>query len=109
MRLEFHGVVSIGDAYRVSDDDCDIGAIHIGDVDVVDEIAEEKWNGKTLKVTLDGTEIANGQCVAEFGWGYSEWTPIDPDVLYVGECNLISELRAKEGKSVVLVVDDCEG
>lgn len=107
MRLEFSGVVSLGDGYRVSDDGHN-GAVRIGDVDVVDEIAEERWNGKSLKVTLDGEEIANGECVAELGWGYSEWTPIDWDLLAVGECNLLVQLCAKEGKSVFLVVDDGE-
>ena len=107
MRIEFSGVVSLGDGHRTSDDDYN-GAMRIGGVDIVDEVAEEKWNGKSLKVMLDGEEVANGECIAELGWGYSEWTPIDWDCLNVGECDLLSRLYSREGQSVVLVIDDGE-
>ena len=104
MRLEFSGVVSVGDEYRVYDEH-DPGAIRIGNVDIVDAIAEEKFSDE-VKVTLNGEEIANGRCVTLTGWGYSEYTPMESDSLSVGECDLIERLQKLVGQSVVLIVED---
>ncbi len=103
MRLEFKGVVGLGNPYRCDSGDVD-GAIHIGDADVVDAIAEEKWTPPLL-VTLNGKQIANGDCIAVTGWGYSEWTPMDSDELSVGDCDLIERLQALDGQEVHLVIE----
>lgn len=105
-RLEFRGKVSCGDGCRVSYDEVS-GAVHIKGIDVVDAIAEESWT-KNVRVILDGNEVANGHLVAEVGWGYSDWTPMDSDEVLVGECNLVDQLQVLEGQSVHLIVEDVE-
>jgi hypothetical protein len=106
MRLELKGLVATGDPCRVSECGELDGHIHIDDTDLVDAIAEEKWDLDGTKVYLDGKEIANGRLVADTGWGYSEYTPMDPDSLRVGECDLLELLDALEGEHVSLLITD---
>lgn len=107
MRLEFRGTVGTGNPYRQAYEGDLNGAVHIGDIDLVDAIAEEKFV-PPVKVTLNGKEVANGDCIAEHGWGYSEYTPMDPDVLSVGECDLIEQLEALKGQEVHLLIEDSQ-
>lgn len=105
MRLELSGILTVGDPCRVSDDDSDNGAIHIGGVDLVDEVAERAW-GDNVTVSVNGRQIGEGAIVADLGYAYSEWTPIDNDRLEVGSRDLLDDLRALDGKSVSVVVTD---
>lgn len=105
MKLTFKGEVTTGDPYRVqSDSEC--GAIHVGGVDVVDEIAEQKFG--SASVLCNGERIASGCCVSDLGWGYSSWTPMETDTLAVGGFDLIGFLEDKAGQSVELVITDEE-
>jgi len=81
------------------------GAIRIGGEDVVDEIAEQKWD-KAVRVLLNGELVANGNVVTELGYGYSEYTPVESDELNVGACDLIERLEALVGQEVTLVIED---
>jgi hypothetical protein len=104
MRLEFKGIVETGDAFRVSEVNAH-GAIWIGGVNVVDEIAEQKW-AEAVRVLLNGELVANGNVVTELGYGYSEYTPVESDELNVGACDLIERLEALVGQEVTLVIED---
>ena len=106
MRKAWSGVVTVGDGYRCFDGQ--MGKIFIGGDDIVDDIAEERW-GPKARVFLNGGEIANGAAVTEIGWGYSEYTPIDYDVLSVGKCDILDILDEMEGQIATLVIDDFEG
>lgn len=106
MRVEFAGTVELGDECRLERLGLN-GAIHIGGVDIVDAIAEEKF-GKYVNVYLNGEYIANGEVVTATGWGYSEYTPMDEDRLLVGDCDLIDRLNDLEGEDVRLVIESYE-
>jgi len=99
MRLEFNGPVTEGDPYRCFDESD--GAIRIGGVDIVDEIAEAKW-GTDVRVILDGEVLANGKAVTTLGWGYSEWTPMEEDSFSVGECDVLDRLKDKTTAHLVI-------
>lgn len=107
MRLEFTGIVQCGHRYRQADMGDLNGAIHIGEVDLVDEIAEEAWSNN-VRVILNGEVLANGNVVTETGWGYSEYSPIDSDKIEIGECDLLERLEALEGQEVIVVIEDVE-
>lgn len=105
--LRFEGVVQNGDYCRVSDGDSDDdlnGAVHIGGVDVVDTIQETKF---TTPVTVGiADETFDGDLFVETGWGYSEYTPMDPDVLKVGGHDLLEILSRYEGKSITVWISE---
>ena len=103
-QLRFEGKVKTGDGYRVYEDE-EPGVIHIGGVDIVDEIAEQKWTDN-VRVILNGKQIANGRAVTATGWGYSEYTPMETDEAAVGDCDLLERLESLEGETVVLVIED---
>lgn len=105
-KIVLSGAVVTGDPYRNQDDPDRLdGAIHIGEDDLVDEILEFKWSDN-VRVTLNGEIIATGSTVAEAGWGYSEYTPMDEDVAKVGDCDLIQRLKDLEGQHVHLCIED---
>lgn len=106
-RIHLTGVVACGDKYRVSYGEEDNGAIFINETDLVDEVAEHKWS-EFVRVILNGKRLANGQVVAETGWGYSEYTAVDEDQVFIGHCNLLSELEDLEGSRVDLIIEDYE-
>ena len=108
MKLEFKGIVSQGDASRCDDEFPDpykVGAVYIGDLDVVDEIVDQPW-GDNVRVFLNGAEVANGKVVGMRGYGYSHWTPMEGDEVSAGDCNLIEVLCKLAGQEVTLVVED---
>lgn len=105
--LRFEGLVQNGDycrvAYGDSDDDLN-GAVHIGGVDVVDAVDEAKF---TKPVTVGiADETFDGDLFVETGWGYSEYTPMDPDVLKVGGHDLLEILSRYEGKSITVWISE---
>lgn len=103
--LKFEGVVTLGDPWRVSygDDEKD-GSVWIGDSDVVDLIDEQKFTSKVTVGIADQT--FDGDLFVETGWGYSEYTPMDPDVLKVGSHDLLEILQRHEGKSIKMWVSE---
>jgi hypothetical protein len=109
MRLKFKGIVTSGDDCRVSEVD---GAIHIGGVDVVAKMS--KHSGRFTFGVAD--ERFDGDLFVEMWWGYSEWTPMEADVLKVGDHDLIEILRRYEGKEITMfafnepsnILDDSE-
>ena len=68
-------------------------------------VAEEKF-GDDVTVTLNGEVVANGHLVAQIGYGYSEYTPVETDKIDVGNCDLIDQLYGLENQAVVLVIED---
>jgi hypothetical protein len=102
--LKFQGKVATGDRCRVAYEDEQDGWIYIGDRDLVEEVARTKWAGP-VTVAI-GDDRFSGDLVAEEGWGYSEYTPMDPDELKVGPHNILEILDGHEGEEVTVWVAD---
>lgn len=101
--LRFEGEVTLGDTFRVYDDE-EPGAIRIGGIDLVDAVDEAKF---TKPVTVGiADENFDGDLFVETGWGYSEYTPMDPDVLKVGGHDLLDILSRYEGKSITVWISE---
>jgi hypothetical protein len=98
------GVVEEGDACRC-DYDRPEGAVLINGQDVLDRIRSVFHGDKKVIVGVMD-ELFSGDLFIENGWGYSEYTPMDPDVMKVGDHDLIDILLRHEGKKVTLVVSD---
>jgi hypothetical protein len=105
-QLKFVGMVELGDPCRCCryDDEGFNGAVMIRGRDVVGEIRDAKFKGKVTVGIAD--ESFNGDLFVETGWGYSEYTPMDPDVLKVGGHDLLEILRRYEGQRVTVWVSD---
>lgn len=105
--LKFEGVVTLGDSYRVSYEgypDEKNGAVWIGESDVVTEIEDANF---TTPVTVGiADETFDGDLFVDTGWGYSEYTPMDPDVLKVGGHDLLEILSRYEGKSITVWISE---
>jgi hypothetical protein len=98
------GEVALGDGYRCSaDQDEKCGSVHIGDIDIVDQIHEHKWQHDVVAL-VNGVVVATGAAVTEVGWGYSEYTPMDEDVLQIDGVSLLDVLRQYAGKDVTLEI-----
>lgn len=102
---KFEGQVHVGDPYRVSGhlDGLD-GAIWIGHDDLVFELDNTNFDGNVI-VGI-GDESFDGDLFVETGWGYSEYTPVDPDQLKVGGSNILNILRGYEGEYITVWVSD---
>ena len=101
--LRFEGEVTLGDTFRVYYDE-EPGAIRIGGIDLVDAVDEAKF---TKPVTVGiADETFDGDLFVETGWDYSEYTPMDPDVLKVGGHDLLEILSRYEGKSITVWVSE---
>lgn len=89
--LKFEGTVDVGDEYRCMEDDegrtAEPGAILVGDRDLVGEVEATKWSGPVTFAF--GDQRWTGDVAAEIGWGYSEYTPMDADKLFVGPHDII--------------------
>jgi hypothetical protein len=95
------GEVQLGDEYRCCDEKS--GSVHIGDIDIVDQIHEHKWQHDVVAL-VNGVAVARGKAVTEIGWGYSEWTPMDADCVRIDGVDLLDVLRTYEGKDVTLEI-----
>jgi hypothetical protein len=103
MILKFNGLVELGDPYRVDENDRD-GSVIIGGRDVVHEIGTSGFEKEVTVGILD--ERFDGELSVETGWVYSEYTPMDPDVLRVGGHDLIEILSRYAGKEITMFVAD---
>ena len=103
MILKFEGVVTTGDAYRVAEDE-DEGSVLVGGRDLVGEVADAEFTGPVTVAVAD--ERFYGDLIIEEGWGYSDWTPMDPDSLVVGEHDIIEVLLRHDGNKVTVWVAD---
>lgn len=103
MILKFQGEVKTGDFYRVEEEGLN-GSIHIGDSDVLFEIEGAGFSKRVTVGILD--ERFDGELSVETGWGYSECTPMDPDVLKVGEHDLIEILERYVGQNITMFIAD---
>jgi ABC-type glutathione transport system ATPase component len=104
--LILSGVVTEGDAYRCGSERGELeGAILIGGVDVVERIREVFRESTRVTVGIMGEQF-DGDLFIETGWGYSEYTPMDPDQLKVGSHDLIAILGRHVDKSIRVIVAD---
>lgn len=97
--LRFAGVVQLGDEYRVESEHVH-GAVRVGGADVVASVDGVKWDGPVTFAMAD--DRWTGDVAVELGWGYSEYTPMDADKLWVGEHDIIARLVEHEGKQVTV-------
>ena len=104
MKFEASGTVHKGDAWRCDPEEAN-GAVHIDNVDVVDEIWERKWQ-ENVTAFINGRLVGRGKLFTEYGGGFSEYTPIDEDRCAIGTTNLIESLLDYEGQQVTLLVTD---
>lgn len=106
MMKEFKGIVNIsGDPYRQQDDPNNNGALWVGTSDVLEELDDKDLTCGIVAVTLNGTLIGSGRLFVEWGWGYSEYTPMDSDVLKVDDLDLLELMKPYSGKEVTLTVE----
>lgn len=103
MILKFQGRVEMGDSCRVSDED-ENGSVRIGDVDFVDKVGETTFRSPVTVAIAD--ERFAGDLELEYGWGYSEYTPMEADKLQVGEHDILQILERYEGKEITVWVAD---
>lgn len=101
--LKFHGLVTIGDGWRVSDDDVR-GYIHIGGCDIVAEIGDARFTSPVTFAMADGR--FTGDLDIDCGWGYSEYTPVDFDRLLVGDTRILDILEAHVGEEITVWFSD---
>jgi hypothetical protein len=104
MILKFEGIVSTGDDYRCSDDDDKNGSVFIGNEDVVEKIENANFQKPVTVAIAD--ERFSGDLAVETGWGYSEYTPMDPDILIVGDHDLIDILARYTGQKITMWIAD---
>lgn len=123
MKLKFEGKVTTGDSSRVSycwnekkhgteghhsAEDCDEknGALWIDGRDVVDEVGEVAWQGPVTCAiyagTLTGDTAFQGALKIQQGWGYSEYTPMDSDKLFVGPHDILKILEGFKGQEITV-------
>lgn len=103
--LKFQGLVERGDDCRVSDD-CPQGAFHIGGVDVVARVHDEFPSSAKVIVGI-ADETFTGELFIDFGWGYSEWTPMESDTFKVGDRDVAEEVRRRfDGQEITMWVSD---
>jgi len=107
VKIVFEGRVELGDSSRCSsNDDEKDGALWIGARDVVSEIGEVKWNGPVTCAIfagkLTGDTAFQGALRIQEGWGYSEYTPIESDELFVGPHNLLKIIGDLEGDEITV-------
>lgn len=106
MKIVFSGKVESGCSSRTSDGDEKDGALWIGGKDVVSEVGAITWSGPvTVAIASDfllgNTTYAGALKIAE-GWGYSEYTPMDDDQLFVGPHDLLKIIGELEGRNVTV-------
>lgn len=102
--VEFRGVVTTGCRYR-ADTDQKLGSVFVGEADVVRSIDEADLKAN-VRVLIDGVKVAEGDVLSELGWGYSDYTPMDPDSCRVGGFDLVDELAKREGADVALRIEE---
>lgn len=103
MILHFSGIVAIGDNARTGavEPDC---SVTVGGVDVVAAVGEAAWGGPVTVAIAD--ERFSGDLETGFGWGYSEWTPMEGDKLRIGPHDIIAILEGMEGQAVDVWIAD---
>ncbi len=101
----YSGEIEAGDECRVAYEDEDNGAVWIGGVDVIDDLPDAMPDALFV-LRVSGAEPVKfgGDAVAAVGWGYSEWTPMEPDLWRVGDVDALSELLNHVGKHAELCV-----
>lgn len=97
--LKLSGEVSCGDGYRCMDDGVE-GAVAVDGRDVVELVEMVTWAGPVTFAF--GDERWTGDLQSALGWGYSEYTPMDADELFVGAHDILAILEGHAGKRVTV-------
>jgi len=104
MILKLSGLVETGDSSRVGVFDELDGYIHIGGKDFLSEVAEKEFKNPVTVAIAD--ERFSGDLDYDFGWGYSEYTPMESDEMKVGTHDVLEILSRYEGKTVTVWIAD---
>ena len=103
MIIKFCGMVDLGDGYRCGIDDLE-GYIYIGGRDFLWEVSMANFrNPVTIAIA---EERFTGDLICDFGYGYSEYTPMDSDKMTIGKHNILNILSGQKGKRVTVWVSD---
>ncbi len=104
MILKFEGVVEVkDDPCRVESGD---GWVWIGGKDFLAEVEPAKFSGP-VTIALADARFTGDTLLADVGYGYSEFTPVDCDKLKVDELNVIQVLaEGYAGQTVTLWIAD---
>lgn len=106
------------DAYRVDNylPVENTGDLWIGPVDFIAVLDDAKFNGPVIVGIGDERFITTADDFhVQMGWGYSEYTPMDPDSLWIESRplgwppvthDLLEIIRSHVGKQIVLTVSD---
>lgn len=82
------------------------GSLWIGERDVVEEVGSVKWAGPVTCAiycgTLTGDTAFQGALRIQEGSGYSEYTPIDDDELFVGPHDLLKIIGELDGQEITV-------
>ena len=111
MILKYTGVVEdVGDDCRCDGDVEGDGALSIGGVDFLSQVADhaDKFTGP-VTIAFADERFAGEGLAADLGWGYSEYTPVDSDLLGIrgSDVNLIEILRSRYvGYEITLWIAD---
>lgn len=104
MILKFKGIVEVkDDPYRV---ESGAGWVWIGGKDFLAEIEPGRFAGP-VTIALADARFTGNTLLADLGYGYSEFTPVDQDKLMVGELNVLEILaESYAGQTVTLWIAD---
>jgi hypothetical protein len=102
MTIELEGSVVLGDEYRVSDTG-KLGAVHIGDVDVVRAADHYFDNGDDahLRILPKGEKF-EGPVKIDLGYGDRDWRPVRADSFYIGGEDVLASLDTCMGQDIIV-------
>lgn len=99
-QLVFTGTVEEGDGCRCNYDEPE-GSVIIGGRDVVQEVLN--WVPEDCKVQVSIQEKQyEGTAKGSLGWGYSEYTPMDSDELFIGSHDIIGIMLGHKDKEITV-------
>lgn len=101
--IVLEGELRLGDEYR-SRADLDPGALYVGNHDLVRVLDTSDLDVVRFDVN-SGEKTWEGQLYAEQGFGDQQWNPGEPDVLEVGDVDIINALQLFVGDFIRIEVE----
>lgn len=98
--LMLNGIVECGDGARVAEEGLR-GAVYVGGRDLVEEVFDAGFGGAPVTFAFVD-ERHEGPLAIDFGYGYSEYTPVEWDKLFIGPHDILKILEGCEGRFVTV-------